>query len=103
MRKIKKGDDVVVLSGKNKGKRGAVIKIVDNAYAQIQGVNTQKKHQKPNPSNGTTGGIVTVDMPIHLSNIAIYNFSLKKHDRVGFSVDSENNKIRVYKSTSEKI
>lgn len=103
MRKIKKGDEVVVLSGKDKGKRGTVTKIIDNAYAQVQGVNVQKKHQKPNPSKGTSGGIVTVNMPIHISNVAIYNFSLKKHDRVGFSMDSDDNKIRIFRSNSEKI
>ena len=103
MRKIKKGDEVVVLSGKDKGKRGTVTKIIDNAYAQVQGVNVQKKHKKPNPSKGTSGGIVTVNMPIHISNVAIYNFSLKKHDRVGFSMDSDDNKIRIFRSNSEKI
>jgi large subunit ribosomal protein L24 len=103
MRKIKKGDDVIILSGKDKGKRGSVVKIINNDYAQVQGINTQKKHQKPNPTNGTAGGIVTIDMPIHLSNVAIYNFSLKKHDRVGFLVDSDNNKLRIFKSNAEKI
>jgi large subunit ribosomal protein L24 len=103
MRKIRKGDDVIILSGKDKGKRGTVVKIINNNYAQVQGINAQKKHQKPNPSTGTAGGIVTVDMPIHLSNVAIYNFSSKKHDRVGFVVDSENNKARIFKSSAEKI
>lgn len=103
MRKIKKGDDVVVLSGKDKGKRGSIDKIVDENYVLIQNVNIQKKHQKPNPSNGTAGGIITVSMPIHMSNVAIYNFSKKKQDRVGFYIDSDGNKLRVFKSTAEKI
>lgn len=103
MRKIKKGDDVVVLSGKDKGKRGSIDKIVDENYVLIQNVNIQKKHQKPNPSNGTAGGIITVSMPIHMSNVAIYNFSKKKQDRVGFYIDSDGNKRRVFKSTAEKI
>ncbi|MBX3628651.1 MAG: 50S ribosomal protein L24 [Nitrosomonas sp.] len=103
MKKIRKGDDVIILSGKDKGKRGAVVKIINNNYVQVQGVNTLKKHQKPNPSTGVTGGIVNIDMPIHLSNVAIYNFSTKKQDRVGFSVDADNNKIRVFRSSGEKI
>ena len=103
MKKIRKGDDVIILAGKDKGKRGTIVKIINNDYAQVQGVNTFKKHQKPNPSTGATGGIVAVEMPIHLSNIAIYNFSTKKQDRAGFSIDSENNKVRVFKSSGEKI
>ncbi|MCC6922665.1 MAG: 50S ribosomal protein L24 [Nitrosomonas sp.] len=103
MRKIKKGDDVVVLSGKDKGKRGSVVRIVNKNYAQIQNVNVQRKHQKPNPSNGTTGGIITVNMPVHLSNVAIFNSSKNKHDRVGFNIDSEGNKTRIFRSTAEKI
>lgn len=103
MRKIKKGDDVVVLSGKDKGKRGSVVRIVNKNYVQIQNVNVQKKHQKPNPSNGTTGGIITANMPIHLSNVAIFNSSRNKYDRVGFNVDSEGNKTRIFRSTAEKI
>lgn len=103
MKKLRKGDDVIVIAGKDRGKRGAVTKIVSNNYIMVQGVNAVKKHQKPNPSTGTTGGIVTVDKPIHISNIAVYNFEKKKQDRVGFAVDSENNKIRVYRSNGEKI
>jgi len=103
MKKIKKGDDVIIIAGKDKGKRGTVIKILNNNYAHVQGVNTVKKHQKPNPSTNTTGGIVNVDLPIHISNIAIYNFEKKMQDRVGFDVDADNNKIRVFRSSGEKI
>jgi len=102
MKKLKKGDDVIVIAGKDKGKRGSVVKIIDN-YVHVQGVNSVKKHQKPNPTSNTTGGIITIDLPIHLSNIAIYNFDTKKADRVGFDIDADNNKIRVFKSSGEKI
>lgn len=102
MKKFKKGDDVIVIAGKDKGKRGSVVKIIDD-YVHVQGVNSVKKHQKPNPTSNTTGGIITIDLPIHLSNIAIYNFDTKKADRVGFDIDADNNKIRVFKSSGEKI
>lgn len=103
MRKIKKGDDVIIIAGKDKGKRGTVTTIVDQNFVQVQGVNAVKKHQKPNPSTNTTGGIVSINLPIHISNIAIYNFDKKKQDRVGFDTDSENKKIRVFRSSGEKI
>ncbi len=103
MRKLKKNDDVIIIAGKDKGKRGAILKIVDTDHAIVQGVNSVKKHQKPNPANGSIGGIIDKEMPIHISNIAIYNFALKKSDRVGFKIDNNNNKIRVYMSTGEVI
>ena len=103
MRKLKKGDDVIVITGRDKGKRGSIIRIEGSNRIVVQGVNFVKKHQKPNPSNGSTGGIIEREMPIHISNVAIYNFAAKKSDRVGFKVDTEKNKVRIYKSTSEVI
>jgi large subunit ribosomal protein L24 len=103
MRKLKKGDDVIVITGKDKGKRGSIIRIEGSNRIVVQGVNSVKKHQKPNPSNGSTGGIIEREMPIHISNVAIYNFAKKKSDRVGFKIDTERNKVRIYKSTSEVI
>jgi large subunit ribosomal protein L24 len=103
MRKIKKGDDVIILAGKDRGKRGTVSKLIGHTHVHVQGVNVVKKHQKPNPSTGASGGIVNLDLPIHLSNIGLYNFSLKKADRVGLEYDSDGKKIRVFKSDGEKI
>ncbi len=103
MRKLKKGDDVVVIAGKDKGKRGSILSIVDADRVIVQGVNSVRKHQKPNPASGIMGGIINKEMSIHMSNVAIYNFALKKSDRVGFKIDNNNNKIRVYKSNSEVI
>lgn len=103
MRKLKKNDDVIIIAGKDKGKRGVILKIVDSDHVIVQGVNSAKRHQKPNPASGSVGGIVDKEVPIHISNIAIYNFALKKSDRVGFKIDADNNKIRAYISTGEVI
>ncbi|SET49764.1 large subunit ribosomal protein L24 [Nitrosomonas marina] len=103
MKKVRKGDDVVILAGKDKGKRGTVIKVLCNEKVQVQGVNIVKKHQKPNPSTGATGGIVNIDKPIHISNVALYNATTKKSDRVGFQLDKEQNKVRIYKSSGELV
>jgi len=103
MKKIRKGDDVIILAGKDKGKRGTVNKIVEQDYVQVQGVNAVKKHQKPNPSTGATGGIVNFDLPIHVSNVAIYNPASKKGDRVGFGYNTDQKKMRVFRSNGEKI
>lgn len=103
MQKLKKGDDVIVITGKDRGKRGSIIRTDGFDYIIVQGVNSVKKHQKPNPADGTAGGIVDREMPIHISNVAIYNFALKKADRVGFKIDDNKNKIRIFKSTGELI
>ncbi|SEN22494.1 50S ribosomal protein L24 [Nitrosomonas marina] len=103
MKKVRKGDDVVLLAGKDKGKRGTIVKVLSNEMVQVQGVNIVKKHQKPNPSTGATGGIVNIDKPIHISNVALYNATTKKCDRVGFKLDNEQNKVRIYKSSGELV
>ena len=103
MQKLKKGDDVIVITGKDRGKRGSIIRTDGFDYIIVQGVNSVKKHQKPNPAEGSAGGIVDREMPIHISNVAIYNFALKRADRVGFKIDDNNNKIRIFKSTGELI
>lgn len=102
MRKIRKGDDVIVIAGRDKGKRGSVLRTVGIDRIVVQGINSVKKHQKPNPTIGNAGGIIDLEMSIHISNVAIYNFSSKKSDRVGFKVD-DNNKIRIFKSTGDLI
>ncbi|MBA4382599.1 MAG: 50S ribosomal protein L24 [Sideroxydans sp.] len=102
MRKIKKNDDVIVLAGKDKGNRGSVLSVADE-FVLVSGINKVKKHQKPNPVKGTTGGIVEIEKPIHISNIAIYNASTKKADRVGVKSLEDGRKVRVFKSSGEVI
>jgi len=102
MNKIRKGDEVIVLAGKDKGKRGRVQLRKDDQYVVVEGINLVKKHTKPNPMKGTTGGIVEKAMPIHQSNVAIYNSATGKADRVGIQVDGDNRK-RVFKSSGEEI
>jgi large subunit ribosomal protein L24 len=103
MRKIKREDDVIVLTGRDKGKRGKVAKVVDESRVIIGGVNIVKKHLKPNPQAGVQGGIVEKEMPIQVSNIAIYNAATNKADRVGFKILEDGSKVRVFKSTGEVI
>ncbi|TPE50003.1 50S ribosomal protein L24 [Maribrevibacterium harenarium] len=103
MRKIKRDDEVVVIAGKDKGKRGKVVKVVDDSRVIVSGINMIKKHEKPNPMKGTTGGIVEKEAPIQVSNVAIYNSATGKADRVGFKVNEDGTKVRVFKSNSEAI
>jgi len=103
MEKIKKGDDVIVTAGRDKGKRGAVLRIVDARHLVVEGVNRVKKHQRPNPMKGLTGGIVDKDMPIDISNVALFNPQTKKADRVGFKLMEDGRKVRVFKSNGEMV
>jgi large subunit ribosomal protein L24 len=103
MRKIKKGDDVVVIAGKDKGKRGSVLRMVDADHVLVEGVNMVKKHQRPNPMKNVTGGIVDKELPLHISNIAIFNAGTKKADRVGFKQLADGRRVRVFKSNGEMI
>ena len=103
MNKLKKGDQVVVLTGRDKGKRGTVSLRVDEDRIVVDGVNLVKKHVKPNPMKGTTGGVVDKTMPIHQSNVAIYNPATGKADRVGVKLLADGKKVRVYKSSGEEI
>jgi large subunit ribosomal protein L24 len=103
MRKIKKGDRIVVIAGRDKGKKGDVARIVDDAHVVVSGVNTVKKHAKPNPMKNQPGGIVTKEMPIHVSNVAIWNPVTQKADRIGFRVLDDGRKVRFYKSNGEQI
>jgi large subunit ribosomal protein L24 len=102
MLKIKRDDEVVILAGKDKGKRGKVRKVLDNDKLIVSGVNMIKKHTRPNPQEGVAGGIVEKEAPIQVSNVAIFNPETSKADRVGFKVDGES-KIRVFKSSGEAI
>jgi len=103
MNKIRKGDQVIVLTGRDKGKRGTVASRVDDDHLVVDGINVVKKHVKPNPMKGTTGGVVDKTMPIHQSNVAIYNAATSKADRVGIKLLDNGDKVRIYKSSGEQI
>jgi large subunit ribosomal protein L24 len=103
MRKIKKGDNVVVIAGRDKGKRGDVARIVDDSHVVVNGVNAMKKHAKPNPLKNQPGGIISKEVPIHVSNIAIWNPITQKPDRIGFRTMDDGRKLRFYKSNGELI
>ena len=103
MNKIRKGDQVIVLTGRDKGKRGTVSLRVDDEKVVIEGINMVKKHVKPNPMKGTTGGVVDKTMPIHQSNVAIFNPITAKADRVGVKILADGKKVRVFRSSGEEI
>ena len=103
MERVRKGDNVIVLTGRDKGKRGAVLRRVDKTHLVIEGINRVKKHVKPNPMKGETGGIVERDLPIHISNIALFNPQTQKADRVGIKVMDDGRKLRVFKSNGENV
>jgi large subunit ribosomal protein L24 len=103
MQRIRKGDEVVVTTGRDKGKRGTVLRRVDAEHLVVEGVNRVKKHQRPNPMKGLTGGIVDKEMPIHVSNIALFNPGTQKGDRVGFKTLEDGRKVRVFKSNGEQV
>jgi large subunit ribosomal protein L24 len=103
MRKIRKGDDVVVTAGKDKGKRGTVLRVVDAEHLLVEGANRVKKHQRPNPIRGLTGGIIEKEMPLHVSKVAIFNPQTRKADRVGFRNLEDGRKVRFFKSNGEVI
>ncbi|KDB50758.1 50S ribosomal protein L24 [Sphaerotilus natans] len=103
MNKIRKGDEVIVLTGRDKGKRGTVSLRVDADHLVVDGINVVKKHVRPNPLKGTTGGIVDKTMPIHQSNVAIFNPATGKADRVGIKLLDDGKKVRVFKSSGEEI
>lgn len=103
MNKIRKGDNVVILAGKDKGKRGSVARRVDAEHLVVEGVNLVKKHVRPNPMKGQAGGIVEKEMPIHVSNVALFNAATQKADRVGFKLLDDGRKVRVFKSSGEVV
>jgi large subunit ribosomal protein L24 len=102
MNKIKKGDDVIVITGRDKGKRGTVLRLVDAEHVVVEGANKVKKHERPNPMKNTQGGIIDKEMPLHVSNVAVFNPATKKADRVGVkAVDGR--RVRYFKSNGEVI
>ncbi len=103
MNKIRKGDQVIVLTGRDKGKRGTVTQRVDEERIMVDGINLVKKHVKPNPMKGTTGGVVDKTMSIHQSNVAIFNAATGKADRVGIKLLDDGKKVRIFKSSGEQL
>ncbi len=103
MQRIRKGDDVIVRTGKDKGKSGRVAKVLKDGMVLVEGINQVKKNQKPNPNAGVSGGIIVKDMPINISNIGLYNPTTKKADRVGFKFLEDGKKVRYFKSTKEVV
>jgi large subunit ribosomal protein L24 len=103
MEKIRKGDDVIIIAGRDKGKRGTVLKRVDETHVLVEGINVTKKHTKPNPMKGQTGGITDKTMPIDISNVALFNPATQKADRVGIKLLDDARKVRIFKSSGAQV
>ena len=103
MEKIRKGDDIIVITGRDKGKRGTILRRVDELHVLVEGINVVKKHTKPNPMKGQTGGITDKTMPIDISNIALFNPATQKAGRVGFKILDDARKVRVFKSSGAQV
>ncbi len=103
MRKIKTGDDIIVITGKDKGRRGTVLRVYDDERVLVEGINMVKKHQKPNPQAGVQGGIIDKEMPIEQSNLMLYNPQTKQGDRVGIRFLEDGRKVRYFKSNNEVV
>lgn len=103
MNKIRKGDEVILNTGKDKGKRGTVLNVMPSGHVVVEGLNLAKKHAKPNPMRGVTGGIISKEMPIDISNVALFNAAAQKGDRVGFKTLDDGRKVRVFKSSGEVV
>ena len=103
MKKLKQGDEVAVLNGKDKGRRGTVLEILDNNKVLVEGINVVKKHTKANPNAGVEGGIIDKTMPIDISNVMIWNPEKNRADRVGFKIDKDGKKARIFRSTGAVV
>jgi len=103
MNRIRKGDTVVITAGRDKGRTGTVIRVLDDDHLLVENVNMVKKHQKPNPARGVTGAIVQKEAPIHASNVSLWNPAMKKADRVGFRTLEDGRKVRYFKSNGEVV
>ena len=103
MNKIRKGDEVVVITGKDKGRRGTVLRVFDDQRVLVEGANISKKHQKPNPNLGVQGGIVDREMPIDISNVMVFNPKTKQGDRIGIRVNEDGSKERIFRSSGETV
>ena len=103
MQKIKKGDDVIVITGKDKGRRGSVLRVMENGRVLVEGINMVKKHQKPNPNAGVQGGIIDKEMPVHASNVMVFNPITEKGDKVGVKALEDGRRVRFFKSNNEVV
>jgi len=103
MNKIRKGDEVIVTTGKDKGRRGTVLRVYPDARVLVEGVNVAKKHRKANPNMGVEGGIVDQEMPLDVSNVMVFNPKTKKGERIGFRVDDDGTKQRIFRSSGEPV
>jgi large subunit ribosomal protein L24 len=103
MQKIRKGDTVILIAGRDKGRRGAVIEVLEDDRVRVEGLNMSKKHQKPNPNANQPGGIIEREAPLHISNVAIFNPATQKADRIGFKALEDGRKVRVFKSNREMV
>jgi len=103
MSKIRKGDEVVINTGKDKGKHGTVLRVLESGHVLVEGANKVKKHAKPNPMKGINGGIMEKEMPVDISNVALFNRATQKGERVGFKMLEDGRKVRVFKSSGEVV
>ena len=103
MSKIKRGDDVVAITGRDKGKRGTVLRLMSDSHLVVEGINKVKKHERPNPMKNTTGGMVDKEMPLHISNVALFDPATKKADRAGIKTIDGGKRVRYFKSNGEVI
>ncbi len=103
MKRIKKGDEIIVIAGKDKGRRGAVLNVFDNGKVLVENVNVARKHQKPNPNSGVQGGIIEKEMPLQASNVMLFNPITNKGDRVGIKTLEDGRRVRIFKSNNEVV
>ncbi len=103
MKKIRKGDQVIVIAGRNKGRRGAVSQVLADDRIRVEGINLMKKHTRPNPQAGVQGGIIESEAPLHISNVLLYNPATQKGDRVGFKLLQNGKKVRIFRSNKEQV
>jgi large subunit ribosomal protein L24 len=103
MASIRKGDEVLIRAGKDKGKRGTVLRVLDDERVLVEGINLVKRHMRANPQKGTAGGIVEKEMPIHASNVGLYNPTMNKAERIGSKILEDGKKVRCFKSTGEVV
>lgn len=103
MKRIRKGDEVVVIAGRDKGRRGVVLRVLPDDRVVVENVNVVKRHQRPNPARGVPGGIIDMEAPIHVSNVMLWNPATQKGDRVGFRVLADGRKVRYFKSNNEVV
>jgi large subunit ribosomal protein L24 len=103
MKKIRKGDMVILISGRDKGRKGAVVEVLADSRVRVEGVNMSKKHQRPNPNMNVPGGIIEREAPVHISNVMLLNPATQKGDRVGFKALADGRKVRIFKSNQEMV